>query len=112
MEATPSEPIASSPVSNAITPRLARQLDGAKARADAEQADESKRAGANLRSDATKVADRGASYLLRRLARKAPDILARYEAGELPPKEHLLRTQKMEFPPILRETHEAVETFH
>ena len=59
---------------------LARQLDGAKARADAEQADESKRAGANLRSDATKVADRGASYLLRRLAREAPEVLARYAA--------------------------------
>ena len=40
---------------------LARQLDGAKARADAEQADESKRAGANLPYDIKKVAEAGTS---------------------------------------------------
>jgi len=45
-------------------------------------------------------------------ARKAPEVLARYEAGQLPPEEHVLTTEKMKFPATLSETHEAAETFH
>jgi hypothetical protein len=35
-----------------------------------------------LRSDTTKLGDRGSAYLLRRLARDHPEILAQYERGE------------------------------
>jgi hypothetical protein len=52
------------------------------------------------------------SYLLRRIARKAPEVLARHAARELQPKEHLLNLQKIEFPPIFSETREASETVH
>jgi hypothetical protein len=34
------------------------------------------------RSDTTRLDGRGSAYLLRRLAREAPDILNRYEGGE------------------------------
>lgn len=61
---------------------LVRRLRRSNAEGEAIIAEENKQAGINLRSDTTKVNDRGANYLLRRLARDRPDILAAYERGE------------------------------
>jgi hypothetical protein len=62
--------------------KLERRLHRATAEGERAIADGNKVGGTNLRSDATKVNDRGSGYLLRRLARSAPGILAAYERGE------------------------------
>lgn len=63
---------------------LVRRLQRATAEGERQIADQNKRGGVDLRSDATKVGDRGSGYWLRRLAREAPDTLAQYEQGDFP----------------------------
>lgn len=66
------------------TDPLVRRLLRSTAEAEAEIAHENKLGGVSLREDTTKVRDdrNTTGYWLRRLAREAPDILARYERGD------------------------------
>lgn len=66
------------------TDPLVRRLLRSTAEAEAEIADENKLGGVSLQKDLPRVGNEGptAAHLLRRLAREAPDILARYERGD------------------------------
>jgi hypothetical protein len=64
---------------------LARKLAGTRGRVDGERISQGTRTDRfEHRSHTTKFNDRGAGYLLRRLARSHPDVLSAYERGKYP----------------------------